>query len=133
MGMQMSENIMERELSEILDNIEDTVPTAKIEGLVLVSIEGLPIASTFKETNVELNSELVAAMAATLYSLGEQVVGELGKGKLKGVFVHGREGYILVGRVGESALVMMLSRKDAQIGILLYGLQKAAERLQKFI
>lgn len=115
-------------LNEILRGIE-TASGGMVEEVALVSTEGLMIGSALRQG---ANEEIIAAMAATLHSLGEQAVRELQKGSLKGVFIRGKKGFVLVGKVGENALLLLLAREDAKIGILLYQLNKAAKALEEF-
>jgi len=116
-------------LNEILRDIE-AASGGMVEGVALVSVEGLMIGSALRQG---VNEEIVAAMPATLHSLGEQAVRDLQKGNLNGVFITGKRGYVLVGRVGSNALLLILARKEAKMGILLYQLNKAAKSLAEFL
>ncbi|MHA1596833.1 MAG: roadblock/LC7 domain-containing protein [Candidatus Asgardarchaeia archaeon] len=118
------------ELNKILRDIELSAPGGVIEGVALVSREGLMISSSLK---YESNEDMIAAMTATLHALGEQAVREMEKGELKGAFVKGENGYALVGKVGDSALLILLARKEAQMGVLLYLVEKMAKELEKYI
>ena len=51
---------------------------------------------------------------------------------MEGVFVHGDDGYILVGRVGV-AILLILAKRDAKTGVLLHILDRAKARLESKI
>ena len=116
------------QIRDILKKVEIDAPA--VEGLALVSWEGLMISSAL-HSNVD--ESLVAAMASTLQGLGEQAVVEFQRGKMEAVFVRGKEGYILIGGVGKTGVLMVLARPDAKLGVLIYALQKASKQLLKLL
>ncbi|MFP4395431.1 MAG: roadblock/LC7 domain-containing protein [Anaerolineales bacterium] len=111
-------------LTERLEALQMAAPD--IEAAVLVSVDGLPMAASLPG-NVE--EDRVAAMAAAMLSLGERIAGELQRGGLDEVYVRGAEGYVVLRAVGEMAVLSVLARHKAKLGLLFLDVRRAAEEL----
>lgn len=94
-----------------------------IEASAVVSVDGLTIASDLP-ANVE--EDRVSAMSAAMLSLGERIAGELARGALDQVYIHGNDGYVLLMAAGNDAVLTVLARKDAKLGLVLLDLRRAA-------
>ncbi|MGQ4833008.1 MAG: roadblock/LC7 domain-containing protein [Candidatus Asgardarchaeia archaeon] len=128
--MNMADNPLYKELQNIMNEANRMFPDAQIDGLVLATEDGIIISHTLSaEIATEEDIPNIAAAAAVLYKLGNDTVNDMEKGDLEGVFVHGDEGYILIGRVGV-AILMILAKKEAKTGVLLHVLNKAKSRLE---
>ena len=62
------------------------VSSPDVEAAAIISVDGLPIATSLPQ-NVE--EDRVSAMSAAMLSLGERIAGELGRGMLDEVYVKG--------------------------------------------
>ncbi|MGD8464684.1 MAG: roadblock/LC7 domain-containing protein [Anaerolineae bacterium] len=102
------------------------VGTPDIEASAVVSVDGLIIASALP-ANVE--EDRVSAMSAAMLSLGERIAGELGRGTLDQVYIRGDNGYVILTAVGEEAVLTVLARKDAKLGLVFLDMRRAAEDL----
>jgi len=131
--MSMADNPLYKELLRIMEEANRMFPDAQIDGLVLATEDGIIISHTLSRDIAE-ESEIpnIAAAAAVLYKLGNDTVNDMEKGNLEGVFVHGDDGYILVGRVGV-AILLILAKRDAKTGVLLHILDRAKARLESKI
>jgi hypothetical protein len=89
-------------------------------------VDGLIIASALP-ANVE--EDRVSAMSAAMLSLGERIAGELGRGTLDQVYIRGDNGYVILTAVGEEAVLTVLARKDAKLGLVFLDMRRAAEDL----
>ncbi|MHA1469671.1 MAG: roadblock/LC7 domain-containing protein [Candidatus Asgardarchaeia archaeon] len=129
----MADNPLYKELLRIMEEANRMFPDAQIDGLVLATEDGIIISHTLSRDIAE-ESEIpnIAAAAAVLYKLGNDTVNDMEKGNLEGVFVHGDDGYILVGRVGV-AILLILAKRDAKTGVLLHILDRAKARLESKI
>ncbi len=94
-----------------------------IEASAVVSVDGLTIASDLP-ANVE--EDRVSAMSAAMLSLGERIAGELARGSLDQVYIHGNDGYVLLMAAGSEAVLTALARKDAKLGLVFLDLRRAA-------
>jgi len=101
-----------------------------IEASAVVSIDGLSIASALPQ-NVE--EDRVSAMSAAMLSLGERIAGELGRGTIEQVYIKGKEGYVILMSVGEEAVLTVLARENAKLGLIFLDMRRATEALEKLI
>lgn len=104
--------------------------TPDIEASVVVSVDGLIIASSLPR---DVEEDRVSAMSAAMLSLGERIANELGRGALEQVYVRGAEGYVIVSSVGEEAVLTVLARKDAKLGLVFLDMRRAAHDLSQLI
>ena len=100
--------------------------TADIEASAMVSVDGLSMASSLP-SGVE--EDRVSAMSAAMLSLGERIASELGRGILDEVYVKGEGGYVILTAVGEEAVLTVLARSGAKLGLVFLEMRRAAEEL----
>ena len=101
-----------------------------IEASAVVSVDGLSIASALPQ-NVE--EDRVSAMSAAMLSLGERIASELGRGQLDQVYIHGSNGYVILMSVGMDAVLTVLAREQAKLGLIMLDMRRAASDLEKLI
>lgn len=106
------------------------VSTPDVEASALVSVDGLIIASALPP---DVEEDRVSAMSAAMLSLGERIAGELSRGMLDQVYVRGTGGYVILSAVGEEAVLTVLARKDAKLGLVFLDMRRAAEDLGQLI
>jgi predicted regulator of Ras-like GTPase activity (Roadblock/LC7/MglB family) len=106
------------------------VSTPDVEASALVSVDGLIIASALPP---DVEEDRVSAMSAAMLSLGERIASELGRGLLDQVYVRGANGYVILSAVGEEAVLTVLARKDAKLGLVFLDMRRAAEDLGRLI
>ncbi len=70
-------------------------------------------------------------MSAAMLSLGERISGELGRGDLDEVYIHGDSGYVLLMSVGRDAVLTVLAREQAKLGLVLLEMRRASEDLER--
>ncbi|MEM2143167.1 MAG: roadblock/LC7 domain-containing protein [Candidatus Thorarchaeota archaeon] len=105
----------------------ETVPG--VEGAALVSLDGLMISSALPESE----QERVAAISAAILSLGEKATGELNRGGLQEIYVKGERGYALMTSVGDNALLLVLAKPDAQLGLIFVDMRRMAKKLLEIL
>lgn len=120
----MAERTRTDRIVERLRNLQMSTPD--IEASALVSVDGLAIASALP-TGVE--EDRVAAMSAAMLSLGERIASELGRGALDEVYVKGERGYVILTAVGEDAVLTVMARAGAKLGLVFLEMRRAAEEL----
>ncbi len=123
MPVARSEKLVER-LRELQRNTPD------VEASALVSVDGLTIASALP-SGVE--EDRVSAMSAAMLSLGERIAGELGRGGLDQVYVKGAGGYVLLAAVGTEAVLTVMARSTAKLGLVFLEMRRAAEDLERML
>jgi len=100
--------------------------TPEVEASAVVSLEGFIIAAELPE-NVE--EDRMAAMSAAMLILGERTAEELKRGKLDQVFVKGDDGYVVLMSAGKEAVISVMARKDAKLGLLFLDMKRTAESI----
>lgn len=106
------------------------VSSPDVEAAAVVSVDGLTMASALPR---EVEEDRVSAMSAAMLSLGERIATELGRGVLDQVYIKGENGYVFLMSVGADAVLTVLARKDAKLGLLLLDMRRAASDLTKMI
>jgi predicted regulator of Ras-like GTPase activity (Roadblock/LC7/MglB family) len=106
------------------------ISTPDVEASALVSVDGLIIASALPP---DVEEDRVSAMSAAMLSLGERIASELGRGVLDQVYVRGANGYVILSAVGEEAVLTVLARQDAKLGLVFLDMRRAAEDLGRLI
>ena len=100
------------------------------EASAVVSVDGLSIASALPQG---VEEDRVSAMSAAMLSLGERISTELGRGTLEQVYIKGQKGYVVLESVGHEAVLTVLAREHAKLGLILLDMRRAAEDLAKLI
>lgn len=111
-----------------LRNLQSNTPD--IEASAIVSVDGLVIASSLP---AGVEEDRVSAMSAAMLSLGERIASELGRGLLDEVYIHGDDGYVLLMSSGENAVLTVLAREEAKLGLVLLEMRRAAAELQEMV
>jgi predicted regulator of Ras-like GTPase activity (Roadblock/LC7/MglB family) len=104
--------------------------TPDVEASAVVSVDGLTIAAVLPSS---VEEDRVSAMSAAMLSLGERIAGELGRGSLDEVYIHGDDGYVLLTSIGNGAVLTVLARKHAKLGLVFLEMRRAAEDLEKLV
>lgn len=117
-------------VDQLTNRLRDLQRTEGVEASAIVSADGLTIASALPAGTEE---ERVSAMSAAMLALGERIAGELGRGTLEQVYIRGKDGHVLLMSVGEEAVLTLLAREDAKLGLVLLDMRRAAEDLAKML
>ena len=104
--------------------------TPDVEASAVVSVDGLIMASALP---ADVEEDRVSAMSAAMLSLGERIASELGRGLLDQVYVRGKNGYVVLMSIGEEAVLTVLARQQAKLGLLFLDMRRAAEELSKIV
>jgi predicted regulator of Ras-like GTPase activity (Roadblock/LC7/MglB family) len=120
----MAERSRTERLVRRLQELQMSAPD--VEATAIVSVDGLTMASSLP---AGVEEDRVSAMSAAMLSLGERIAGELGRGVLDEVYVKGENGYVVLRAVGEEAVLTILARKQAKLGLLFLDMRRAAEEL----
>lgn len=115
----------------MVDRLQDLQGrTPDVEASAVVSVDGLTIAAALPSS---VEEDRVAAMSAAMLSLGERIAGELGRGSLDEVYIHGDEGYVLLTSIGNGAVLTVLARRQAKLGLVFLEMRRAAADLENLV
>lgn len=101
-----------------------------VEAAAVVSVDGLSMASSLP---ADIEEDRVSAMSAAMLSLGERISSELGRGELEQVMVKGENGYVILTAVGEEAVLTVLARQDAKLGLIFLDVNRAVDALSSLV
>ena len=123
----MTQSRTERMVTQLRDL---QVMTPDIEAAAVVSLDGLIMASSL---SAGIDEDRVSAMSAAMLSLGERIAGELGRGYLDQVLIKGENGYVILLSVGEEAVLTVLARREAKLGLVFLDMRRCVEDLEKIV
>lgn len=118
-------NAIQVSVTPILTKLNST--SSDIQASAVMSRDGHSLATVLGDN---VNSVRLGAICATLLSLGEKASMELNRGKLKQILIHGEEGYVLLLRIGEKAVLAVVSRPSANLGMMLVEARRTANDIQ---
>lgn len=113
---------------QVLEELKSS--SADVEASALISTDGLMIASALPQG---MDEDRVGAMSAALLSLGDRAVRELARGTLERVLLQGQQGYVIMSSSGNEAVLTVLAKSNAKLGLLFLDIKRAAEALSKLI
>jgi uncharacterized protein len=106
-------------LNEIVSYFVSDTP--HVQGAVLVTHDGLPLASTLP---AGLEESRAAAMAAAVMTIGDRIGDELQRGTMEHIMFSGTQGYSILTLCGSEALFLVLASPDVKQGILLLEIRR---------
>jgi uncharacterized protein len=116
---------------QLVERLRDLqASSGDVEAAAIVSVDGLSMASSLP---ADIEEDRVSAMSAAMLSLGERISSELGRGELEQVMVKGESGYVILTAVGEEAVLTVLARKDAKLGLIFLDVNRTVEALSGIV
>ena len=113
-------------LNDILRNLNAS--STDIEASAIVSTDGLTIAAALTEG---IDEDRVGAMSAAMLSLGNRTADELRRGQLEQIMIKGNKGYVMITNVGKEAVLIVVARPTAKLGLVFLDTRRAAEAITK--
>ena len=115
-------------LSNILSDLNGT--SAEIEASAVISTDGLMMAAVLP---AGLDEDRVGAMGAAMLSLGDRTAQELARGNLEQVLIKGDNGYVLMTHAGNDAVLSVIAKSNARLGLIFLDVKRAAESISKLL
>ncbi|MDJ0753204.1 MAG: roadblock/LC7 domain-containing protein [Ardenticatenaceae bacterium] len=115
----------------MVDRLRDLqAGTPDIEASAVVSVDGLIMASSLPSG---VDEDRISAMSAAMLSLGDRIAAELKRGTLDRVYISGSDGIIVLMAVGEEAVLTVLARSSAKLGLIFLDMKRAADDLARLL
>lgn len=121
--MATTKEMMDQVLTE-LKNVGD------VEAAAVVSRDGLLMAGSVAS---DIRAETFAAMSATMLGAAETAISELNKGVPERVVVETASGKIVATGAGPKALLVMMVKADAGLGLVLLEMDRAAGKIKEIL
>jgi predicted regulator of Ras-like GTPase activity (Roadblock/LC7/MglB family) len=115
-------------LTSVLTELNGT--SADIEASGIISTDGLMIASVLP---AGLDEDRVGAMSAAMLSLGDRTAQELNRGGLEQVLIKGDSGYVLMVYAGDEAVLTVMAKPNAKLGLIFLDVKRAAENITELL
>jgi len=116
------------ELNKILRVLQTGTPD--IEASALISEDGLMIASALPQHYEEMR---VAGMSSTLLNLGVRAANELERGNIEQVLIRGEHGYVVMIAAAAGTMLLVLTTKEAKLGLIFLDMSRAVEGIRKIL
>jgi len=115
----------------MVDRLRDLqAGTPDIEASAVVSVDGLIMASSLP---AGVDEDRISAMSAAMLSLGDRIASELRRGILNRVYIEGSQGIIVLMAVGDEAVLTVLARAEAKLGLIFLDMKRAVEDLARLL
>ena len=115
-------------LTSILKELNGT--SADIEASGIISTDGLIMAAVLPQG---LDEDRLGAMSAAMLSLGDRTSQELARGALEQVLIKGAKGYVLMTYAGSEAVLTVMAKPNAKLGLIFLDVKRAAENIAALI
>ncbi len=115
-------------LTSVLTELNGT--SADIEASGVISSDGLMMASVLP---ANLDEDRVGAMSAAMLSLGDRTAQELNRGDLEQVLIKGDNGYVLMIYAGDEAVLTVMAKSNAKLGLIFLDVKRAAESISELL
>ncbi|MGZ8217073.1 roadblock/LC7 domain-containing protein [Methylomagnum sp.] len=115
-------------LKSILSELNGTSPDIEASGVI--STDGLMMAAVLPQG---MDEDRVGAMSAAMLSLGDRTAQELERGGLEQVLIKGNRGYVLMTYAGKEAVLTVLAKPNAKLGLIFLDVKRAAESISAMI
>ncbi|MDW8095630.1 MAG: roadblock/LC7 domain-containing protein [Aquificaceae bacterium] len=110
--------------------LKELIKSAGLDGVSLLSADGLPITSVLKPG---MEEDRIAAMGAALLSLGERVAEELNIGNLEQITMKGKDGNVVLTSIRQDIAMIALAGDNVKLGLLLMEIKKAQDKLKEIM
>jgi predicted regulator of Ras-like GTPase activity (Roadblock/LC7/MglB family) len=122
--MKKPESIAEQLLKAALSDLNGSSPD--IEGSAIVSYDGLMMESLLP---IQADEDRLGAMCAAILGMGERAIGEFERGEFEQLLVKGSNGYLILASAGPEAVLAVLAKGNAKLGLIFLEMRRAAERI----
>jgi len=112
------------------DAIEQLSHVSDIKAAAVVRRDGLVITHTLPDG---VDPKIVAAMTAAIVGTSEMATLQLAQGRFTRAIIESDEGKLLSTGAGEEALLVTLVYSDANLGLVLMAMEKAAKRVEEIL
>ena len=115
-------------LNNILNELNSS--SADVEASAIISTDGLIMAS---QLPASIDEDRVGAMSAAMLSLGDRTAQELERGGLDQVLIKGANGYVLMVKAGEDAVLTVMAKSNAKLGLIFLDVKRASKKVSELI
>jgi len=119
---------------DLWERIEETIDELShltdIKSAAVVRRDGLVVTHTLPDG---VDPKMVAAMTAAIVGTSEMATVQLSQGRFVRAIVESEEGKLLSVGAGEEALLVALVYDDANLGLVLMAMERAAKQVDEIL
>jgi uncharacterized protein len=115
-------------INKILGDFVST--SSSIDAAAVMTRDGHLVASNL---HANVDGDRLSAISASLLSLADRATKDLHQGNLKQVLIANTDGLILMLKVGDNAVLSVVSKANSSLGMLLHEAKKSAATLAHLI
>ncbi|MEY3214210.1 MAG: hypothetical protein RIT28_4691 [Pseudomonadota bacterium] len=116
------------QITKLIKSLSTTTPD--IEAAAVVDNDGLMMASSLPQ---DVDEDSVAAMSSALQGISERIASELKRGSFELVMVRGGDGFAILTRCSDEAVLSVLTSKNAKLGLIFLDVKRAAADIGKLL
>ncbi|HYV08498.1 MAG TPA: roadblock/LC7 domain-containing protein [Thermoplasmata archaeon] len=121
-------------MTDLWERIEETIDELShltdIKSAAVVRRDGLVVTHTLPEG---VDPKIVAAMTAAIVGTSEMATIQLSQGRFVRAIVESEQGKLLSLGAGEEALLVALVYDDANLGLVLMAMERAAKQVEEIL
>lgn len=121
-------------MTDLWNRLEETIDelshVTDIKSAAVVRRDGLVVTHTLPEG---VDPRIVAAMTAAIVGTAEMATVQLAQGRFVRAIVESDDGKLLSLGAGEEALLVALVYHDANLGLVLMAMERAAKRVEDIL
>jgi uncharacterized protein len=126
----MAKRVAKSQREKIEEMLRGLSGTAKVEGVAVVSRDGLLIADALPKN---VDGEIFSSMSATMQGAGETAMGELKRGVCNTTMAESDKSLIVSFGVNPTFLLVALAQKGVNLGLLRVQIKKTAMQIAKLL
>ncbi|HKZ89568.1 MAG TPA: roadblock/LC7 domain-containing protein [Thermoplasmata archaeon] len=115
------------DLEEVIASLSSV---SDIQAVAIVRRDGLVITHNLPSA---VEPKIVAAMTAAIVGTSEMATVQLGQGKFTQALIDGEHGKLVSTGAGDEALLVALAYRDANLGLILMALERAAHQIDQIL
>ena len=114
---------------KLIELLKEMQKIGDINGSIVVSRDGLVIASNI----TEIDADTFAAMSAAMQGAAETAASELKQGDVDQIIIETGKGKIISTGAGKKAILVILTLKSINLGLALLEMGKATEKISAIL
>lgn len=128
MTTEMEEQLQTEKILGVLNRLNRFSPN--IEASALISVDGRIMVSALA---AGAEPDRFAAVCASTLALAEHASREVGRGKLRQVYLEGESGSVLLVRAGAEAVLAVTARPDINLGMLMMEARRVGQQFKEML
>jgi len=117
-----------KNLEKLLAELQTRDP--EIKGVAIARKDGLLIAENIR---TDIDKDILAAMAASIFVIGSKSSKELTGGTLKRILIENENGKIVLSEIANGMLIIAVVNHDANIGLLFMELERISRDIEEVV